>query len=208
MIDKEYQAFLSDMGMEDPNKKKDASKQDDEPYVPPTLGRSIMGKAPAPPLMLTNGSNAPGAASAHARAVSAGQTPGGFLQTMGKSIFGGKLTRLTSGYKSHSELEMEREKKRLEWENRPVPVEWQVERYESGVNRRQEEYIKELEAQAAEAKRRKAAAGSGIAECLAMAPPPPPPGSRPASSSSSSSSSASMLDLPCLVGNPMSGLKR
>ncbi len=49
---------------------------------------------------------------------------------MGKSIFGGKLTRLTSGYKSQAELELERKKRIEEYENRPVPLEWRVEKYE------------------------------------------------------------------------------
>ncbi len=78
MFDKEYDAFLEDMGLENPNSKK-KKEEEDEPYVPPDLGVKPFAKA-APPLMLTNGSHAPGAASAHARAISAGQTPGGMLQ--------------------------------------------------------------------------------------------------------------------------------
>ena len=47
---------------------------------------------------------------------------------MGKSIFGGKLTRLTSGFKSKGELEAEEKRKKEEANYRPVPLEWQVER--------------------------------------------------------------------------------
>merc|ERR1719412_372698 len=95
--------------------------------------------------MLTNGSSAPGAASAAARALSNPQAAGGALATMGTSMFGGKLTRMTSGFKSAGELEMEKEKKKKELENLPVPLEWQVERYEKEYNKHQEKYLEHLE---------------------------------------------------------------
>ena len=223
VIDKEYEAFLEDMGIEPPSKKKereDKKKAEaNSKYVPPmgdlSKALSCRSGGAAPPLMLTNGSHAPGAASAHARAISAGQqTPGGTLQVMGKSIFGGKLTRLTSGYKSHSEMEMEREKRRQEYENRPVPLEWQVEKYEKGLTRRHEEYLKGLEVQASEARRAaklssssSSPSGRSLSECLARAPPPPPPGSGPPPQGAPPSSSQ-VGDLPNLIGTPMFGMRR
>ena len=71
------------------------------------IGKSF--DAPSKPLMLTNGSAAPGAASAHARSLSKfgqqqlqdqQQHQVGGLQVVGKSIFGGNMTKMTSGYKS------------------------------------------------------------------------------------------------------------
>ncbi len=174
--------------------------------MPPDMGlgrTAFSSSRPAPPLMMTNGSNAPGAASAHARAVSAGeQMPGGALAVMGQSIFGGRLTRLTSGFKSKSEQELEREKKRQEAENgTPVPLEWQVEKYEKGLNKSHEAYLKRLERESQAARAQKQ---GEMARCLAMAPPPPPPGGGGGGPSSSSSGS----DLPELVGMPLWGLRR
>ena len=70
-IDKEYEAFLSDMGM-----KQDEQKSE-KPYVPPMGDLSKSFKPLSKPLMLTNGSNAPGAASAEIRALSDPQKAGG-----------------------------------------------------------------------------------------------------------------------------------
>merc|ERR1712203_513622 len=95
--------------------------------------------------MLTNGSSAPGAARAASRAISNPQPAGGALASMGTSMFGGKLTRMTSGYKSAGELEIEKEKKKKELENQPVPLEWQVEKYEKEYNKKQEQYLEHLE---------------------------------------------------------------
>ena len=186
VIDKEYEAFLHDMGAPKKTKKNEA---EDAPYVPPDMGlKQPSFSKPAPPLMLTNGSSAPGAASAHARAVSSGQqTPGGALQVMGRSIFGGKLTRLTSGFRSKSEQEHEEERRRREVEaGRPVPLEWQVERYEKGVEKRQEEYMRQLERRAAEARR-----------STTNVPPTP-----------SSTVTSQTAELPELIGTPLSGLWR
>ena len=73
VLDHEYQAFLSDMGIKYGGKKVPEEKK---PYVPPMQGSSDASKGMKPtqrPLMLTNGSDAPGAASAHARAASKGE---------------------------------------------------------------------------------------------------------------------------------------
>jgi hypothetical protein len=67
------------------------------------------------------------------------------LHVVGKSIFGGKMTKMTSGFKTKIEMELEREKKKQEMEHRPVPMEWQVERYEKTISKKQEEYIDQLE---------------------------------------------------------------
>ena len=70
-IDKEYEAFLSDMGM------KQEDQKSEKPYVPPMGDLSKSFKPLSQPLMLTNGSNAPGAASAEIRALSDPQKAGG-----------------------------------------------------------------------------------------------------------------------------------
>jgi len=73
VLDHEYEAFLSDMGIKYKGKKVPEEKK---PYVPPMQGSSDASKGMKPtqrPLMLTNGSDAPGAASAHARAKSKGE---------------------------------------------------------------------------------------------------------------------------------------
>ena len=206
VLDKEYESFLSDL---EPSRK--VKKKEEAPYVPPMGDLSNALKGPSTPLMLTNGSSAPGAASAYARAVSSGQTPGGMLQVMGKSIFGGKLTRLTSGYKSQAELEMEKKKKKEEYDNRPVPLEWQVERFENQLNKQQDSYLKALEKQAEDERKRK----ETQQKLLNLPPPPPPPLSsrRPSSSSASSSSSdpsiqATLDLLPNLIGTPLNSLRK
>lgn len=52
---------------------------------------------------------------------------------------------MTSGYKSQAQLEVEREKKRQEFENRPVPIEWKVEQMEKSMHSNQDQYLKRLE---------------------------------------------------------------
>ena len=83
VIDAEYDAFLKDMGYDGSKKAKREEK-----YVPPMgdIGKALRGTT-GPTLMLTtNGSAAPGAASAHARAQSAAQqAPGGMMQ-VGQSL--------------------------------------------------------------------------------------------------------------------------
>jgi hypothetical protein len=71
-LDSEYQAFLSDMGLQSTD-----SIKPEKSYVPPMGDLSKNFQTPKAPLMLTNGSCAPGAASAHARAMSNPQKAGG-----------------------------------------------------------------------------------------------------------------------------------
>ena len=74
VLDTEYQAFLQDMGIKyEPKKEKGPAK--DKPYVPPmgALDPSknlSMAQDKILPIMYTNGSSAPGAASLQARALS------------------------------------------------------------------------------------------------------------------------------------------
>jgi hypothetical protein len=117
---------------------------------------------------------------------------------MGTSIFGGKLTRLTSGYKSHAEMEMERKKKVEEFNNRPVPLEWQVQRYEQAADKRQEAYLADLERQAEAARHQKRQLAAGIGG----APPLAPPGS------TSQGPASANDDLPQIVGAPLANLRR
>ena len=68
VMDKEYNSFLKDLGV------KVDEEEAEEKYVPPMgdlSARNVFEQSKAP-LMLTNGSCAPGAASAHARAISNG----------------------------------------------------------------------------------------------------------------------------------------
>ena len=62
---------------------------------------------------------------------------------------------MTAGFKTAGEIEMEKEKKRKEFENRPVPVEWQVERYEREYNKQAEKYMEHLEKTVEQQKRTK-----------------------------------------------------
>ena len=137
-LDTEYQAFLADMGI------KGEGQSTEKKYVPPMGDLSKAFQGPKVPLMLTNGSSAPGAASAQARAASDPQRAPG-LRVLGTSIFGGKLTTMTAGYKSQAELEYERQKKKAENEYNPVPTEWKVEQMEKHINANQDQYIKRLE---------------------------------------------------------------
>lgn len=197
VIDKEYDAFLSDMGVT--NK---SNEFDTVPTLSGSAGPSGTGKfgfsAANPPLMLTNGSSAPGAASAAARALSNPQTAGGMLATMGTSMFGGKLTRMTSGYKSAGELEMEKEKKRKERENQPVPLEWQVEKYEKEFNKQQDKYMEHLERTVQQERMNKLKKATPIS--ISKAEPPPPP--KPSNTNSAQNSTTAEFDLPNLGGNP------
>ncbi len=81
------------------------------------------------------------------RSVTNPQQAGGALQPVGKSIFGGKMTKMTSGYKTRVEIELENEKKKQEFDQRPVPVEWQVERFEKSLNKSMESYYDQLQRQ-------------------------------------------------------------
>jgi hypothetical protein len=139
VIDEEYLAFVADLT----GNKAAASKTETaaESAPPAADAAKIFEQSSCNPLMLTNGSAAPGAASAYARSQTIKQQQPQVqcsgLQSVGKSIFGGKMTKMTSGYKTKVELELELEKKKRENEYRPVPMEWQVERIEKSANRQQ-----------------------------------------------------------------------
>jgi len=193
VLDEEYVAFLRDMGEKVPE---DKAKKEEKPYVPPMGDLSKVLSKPKAPLMLTNGSAAPGAASAHARQLpSALQAPGGMLQIMGKSIFGGNMTRLTAGYKSHDEIEMERKKKQEEYNNRPVPLEWQVERYEKTTGKKRDDYLERLEREAEVARMRNEAMRAGVAS---VKPPQMQPGAP---------TMGQHDDLPAVIGAPLANLR-
>ena len=200
VIDKEYEAFLSDMGVT--NK---GNEFDSTPSISGVLGGKGTGNfgfsGVKAPLMLTNGSSAPGAASAATRALSNPQTAGGALASMGTSMFGGKLTRMTAGYKSAGELEIEKEKKRKERENQPVPLEWQVEKYEKEYNKQHDKYLEHLERTVQQEKldRLKKATPS----ILNKDPPPPPLAATLVKNSESQD-----FDLPNLGGNPWNNISK
>ena len=118
---------------------------------------------------------------------------------MGKSIFGGNLTRLTSGYKSRGELEIERRKEIQALENRPVPVEWQVERFEQGLGKAHEQYLSNLELQLKEQKQ------NPPKPPMAVGAPPLPPGS---ATNMNRLSDEVMGGLPTLIGNPLDNLRK
>ena len=204
-IDEEYDAFLEDMGVKDDKTGKDLTVPSIRGGISGSTGKFGFDPVKAP-LMLTNGSSAPGAASAAARALSNPQTAGGGLASMGTSMFGGKLTRMTSGFKSAGEIEIEKEKRKKELENQPVPLEWQVQKYEKEYNKKQEQYLEHLERTVKQEKMLKAQKTAMRAVSSAKAPPPPPP--PPMSKSFNSNSSMPLeFDLPNLDGNPWESLK-
>jgi len=172
VLDTEYQAFLADMGIKyEPKKEKGPAK--DKPYVPPMAldpSRNLdMAAGKILPIMYTNGSSAPGAASSHARALSDPQKCGA-ARVVGTSIFGGKLTTMTAGYKSQAQLEYEREKKKKENEHTPVPTEWKVQQIEKNLNKNHDEYMKHLE----KVRQKEMQAKEEIKKKLTLPPPPPP----------------------------------
>lgn len=199
VIDKEYEAFMTDLT----GKKPEVEKRIPEEFVPPMgdVGKCFRPGSSAP-LMLTNGSSAPGAASAFVRSMNNPQTVNSAMQIVGKSIFGGNMTKMTSGYKTKFEIELEKEKKKQEFEQRPVPIEWQVERYEKTVNKQQEEYLEQLEQYCADQKKKKQDS-TNVAKSIVFAPPPPPP--PPVGSWAASSPDDG---LPNLIGNPLSSFKK
>ena len=97
---------------------------------------------------------------------------------------------MTAGYKTAAEIELEREKKKVEHANRPIPMEWKVERYEQYLNKKQEDYLKYLEKSRDEARKAK--------HMVTSLPPPLPP----------SSSAASVTGLPDLASNPWEALAK
>lgn len=166
-LDEEYDAFLSDLGV----KKKAKVMVEDKPYVPPMGDLSkVLGKPTisSSRLMLTNGSAAPGAASKQARKFSATGVTG----LEGKSIFGGKLTYLNSGFEKAMGLEKEPEKKPDP--NTPVPTHWQAELHDKAQAKAAEQEMLRLEHAKLLAKIEKRKEESKVIHC--SAPPPPPPG--------------------------------
>ena len=127
---------------------------------------------------------------------------------MGESIFGGKMTRMTSGYKNAKQIEREQEEKKKEYESRTVPIEWQVEKFQKKVNKEYDEYMTQLEEKVRLEKERKAMKAAGKAETEtagrlgALPPPPPPPGS------SKFADDDDDAPLPDVVGNPLAYLKK
>ena len=83
---------------------------------------------------------------------------------MGESIFGGKMTRMTSGYKNAKQIEREQEEKKKEYENRTVPIEWQGEKFQKKVNKEYDEYMTQLEEKVRLEKERKAMKAAGKSE--------------------------------------------
>ena len=114
------------------------------------------------------------------------------------------MTRMTSGYKTGNQVEREKEEKKKEWENRTVPIEWQVEKYQTKVNKEYDAYMTQLEEKVRLEKERKAMKAAGKSETETgkppLAPPPPPPGS--------SKFDDDDAELPQLVGNPLEHLKK
>lgn len=198
VIDKEYSAFLKDLTGKGALPDEEAEEKEKE-YVPPMGDLSkLLDSSTKAPLRLTHSSATPGAESARVRAITSGQHAGGSMRAVGQSIFGGKMTTLTAGFKSQSELERERQKKKDEAEaGTPVPLQWQVERFEKQFNKRQDEYMKRLQKQADEERNK-----SNMRAMLSQPPPPPPPGSRAASRTTQPG------DLPKLIGTPMDSLKK
>ena len=196
IIDKEYEAFLGDMGLTN-----NANEFDSSPSINGTLGGKGTGNfgfsGVKAPLMLTNGSSAPGAASAASRALSNPQSAGGALASMGTSMFGGKLTRMTSGYKSAGELEIEKEKKKKERENQPVPLEWQVEKYEKEYNKQHDRYMEHLEKTVRQEKLNKLK--KAVPSSSSLHPPP-------FIATSAINSESQDFDLPNLGGNPWANI--
>jgi len=169
-LDDEYEAFLNDMGCGAPKK----AKVEDKPYVPPMgdAATRMLGKTPTPKLMLTNGSSAPGAASKAARKASAGVDP---TTLVGKSIFGGKLTHINSGFAKQMGLEKERESDEMKAEAKLVPTQWQAELKDKQLAEKRERLMLELQHAKLMAKMQK----NREAKALNIGgTPPPPPGAK------------------------------
>jgi len=185
-LDSEYSAFLSDLGCGAP---KEDTKVADVPYTPPMgdLSQSLLGKRPAPKLMLTNGSGAPGAASKAVRQNSAGVEPS---QMVGKSIFGGKLTHINSGFAKQMGLEPQRQSEVQKNEAKSVPTHWQAELHDKRLIEKRERLMLELEHAKLMAKMQKKRDDKSLTQSLTPppppctrtlnidGPPPPPPGAK------------------------------
>lgn len=172
-LDSEYSAFLDDMGGGAPKK----ARPVDKPYQPPMgdLASRLAGKKAGPKLMLTMGSSAPGAASKAARKQSSGVDNSGMV---GKSIFGGKLSYINSGYAKQMGIETEREQEAKKHELKYVPTEWKAEQMDKKLAEKHERLMLELEHAKLMAKLQKKRESKVL---TIDTPPPPPPGTRPMS---------------------------
>jgi len=163
-LDDEYSAFMDGLGIA---KKKQKVSEEAKPYVPPMGDLSKVFTKPGPKLMLTNGSAAPGAASKAARKQSAtGVNPN--LES--KSIFGGKMTYLNSGFSKQMGLEPERK----QIENQSVPTHWQAELHDKAQAKKAEQEMLMLEHAKLLAKIQKKKEANKVIKV--DGPPPPPPG--------------------------------
>merc|ERR1712059_166901 len=172
-LDGEYSAFLTDLGVVNKKAKLDT---EDKPYVPPMGDLSKMLGKPTkagPKLMLTNGSAAPGAASKQARKFSATGTTG----LEGKSIFGGKMSYLNSGFTKQMGLDHPKESERKQVEMSMVPTHWQAELHDKTQLKAAEQEMLRLEHAKLLAKIEKKRQENKVIKV--DGPPPPPPGSGP-----------------------------
>jgi len=175
-LDDEYSAFLDDLGV----RKKAAAIQDEKPYVPPMgdlsklpSSSSALGKTVgAQRLMLTNGSAAPGAASAAARKQSASGVP---IHLEGTSIFGGRLVHYNSGYSQQMGFNKKTESDKKKEEANYVPTHWVAEHHDRAAARRAEQEMAKLEHAKLLAKINKRKEEGKVIKV--DGPPPPPPGS-------------------------------
>lgn len=168
-LDGEYEAFLDDLGIG----KKKVKIEEDKPYTPPMgdLSKNVLGR-PTPRLMLTNGSAAPGAAIKAARKQSALGVAKGFAHVEGKSIFGGKLGYLNSGFVKQMGLDKEERKKVVE---NTVPTHWIAEHHDRAQAKHMEMEMARLEHAKLLAKIQRKKEESRVIKV--DGPPPPPPGS-------------------------------
>jgi len=169
-LDDEYSAFMEGLGFA---KKKQKVCEEDKPYVPPMGDLSkVLNKSTGPKLMLTNGSSAPGAAIKAARKQSA---TGVNTNLEGKSIFGGKLTYLNSGYIKQMGLETQQQGERKQIEAQSVPTHWQAELHDKAQAKKAEQEMLQLEHAKLLAKIQKKKEENKVIKV--DGPPPPPPGS-------------------------------
>jgi len=168
-LDGEYEDFLADLGIE----KKKAKMSEDAPYLPPmgdlksSSAAELLGR-PAPRLMLTNGSSAPGSAIAAARKQSAKNAFSHLDQR--SSMFTGPTlaTRWKLGHHDKPE-----EKKKVQ-ENY-VPTHWVAEHADKRQAKFAEMEMARLEHAKLMSKIQRKQEEKRVIKV--DAPPPPPPGS-------------------------------
>jgi len=170
-LDGEYEAFLDGMGIGGKKVKLD----DDKPYVPPMgsvesrFGQITKSK---PRLMLTDGSAAPGAASAAVRKASkTGMNP----FDGPKTIFGSKPQTYAAGFSSKLDLEKSMEERPKKPDVNLVPTHWQAERHDRLAAKKAEQELLLLEHAKLVAKMQKNKEKNRVIRV--DGPPPPPPGS-------------------------------